>query len=74
MIESHPFVLKSFLIKERLSQDEGFNNISIALIKDYKLEVFEYYSESKGVTKYRYQLLDSSNNFIAHWDNAPTSY
>lgn len=71
MIQSHPFVIASKLIKERLSQDEGFNKISITLIKNYKLEVFEYYNETKGVTKYRYQLLDNNNVFIARWDNAP---
>ena len=70
MIENHPFVIKTELIKERLSQDEGYNQISISLIRNYKLEVFEYYNESKGVTKYRYQLLDNKNSFVARWDNA----
>ncbi len=71
IIENHPFVIKSDLIKERLSQDEGYNQVSITLIRNYKLEVFEYYIESKGVIKYRYQLLDSKKRFVARWDNAP---
>ena len=49
IIENHPFVIKSDLIKERLSQDEGYNQVSITLIRNYKLEVFEYYIESKGI-------------------------
>ena len=58
-------------MKERISLDEGFNQISIELINNFKLEVFEYFDNIKGVVKYRYQLLDSADSFISRWDNSP---
>lgn len=70
-ILNNPFVLNLVLQKERVTQEEGFNKISVELVKNYRLEVFEYFHFSKGVTKYRYQLLDGSGTFIARWDNAP---
>ena len=64
-ILKHPFVMNLVIQKERVTQEEGFNKISIKLLKNYRLEVFEYFHFIKGVIKYRYQLLDGSGNFIA---------
>ncbi|MFX1512168.1 MAG: DUF6516 family protein [Promethearchaeota archaeon] len=71
LVQAHPYVLDLTLNRERVSQDEGFNQLSVELVKNHRLEVFEYYGVKNGLIKYRYQLLDSKNNLIARWDNAP---
>ena len=70
LINNHPFVQNYNVIKERISIDEGFSQISIRLVNDFRFEVFEYYDSIKGVTKYRYQLLDTKDSLVSRWDNS----
>ena len=58
LISSNPFVQDSRVIRERIGSVEGFIQITVRLIKEHSLEVFEYYTVAEGVTKYRYNLIN----------------
>ena len=71
LIESDPRILSFKIIRERFSLEKGFIQISAQLLKNLRLEIFEYYSISKGLIDYRYQLMHPNNQIIARWDIAP---
>ncbi len=71
ILNSDPLVENIDVIRERIGNVEGFIQIKINLIHSKKLALFEYYSLAKGLTTYRYQLMDEKNNLIIRWDSAP---
>jgi hypothetical protein len=71
LISSNPFVQDSRVIRERIGSVEGFIQITVRLIKEHSLDVFEYYTVAEGVTKYRYNLMNDQKEVIVRWDNAP---
>ncbi|MHA1855111.1 MAG: toxin-antitoxin system TumE family protein [Promethearchaeota archaeon] len=71
LLINDPLVENINVIRERIGYIEGFIQIKINLIHSKKLAIFEYYSLKKGITNYRYQLMDENNNLIIRWDSAP---
>ena len=71
LLINDPLVENINVIRERIGNVEGFIQIKINLIHSKKLAIFEYYSLEKGLTTYRYQLMDEKNNLIIRWDSAP---
>ena len=71
LLESDPRVIFLKIQRERASSESGFIQISIKLINEKRLEIFEYYSVSQGTKSYRYQIMDKNNQLIARWATAP---
>ncbi len=71
LLINDPLVENINVIRERIGNIEGFIQININLIHSKILAIFEYYSLEKGLTTYRYQLMDENNNLIIRWDSAP---
>ena len=71
LLTSDPLVLKVEINRSRFGLDKGFFQINVQLIRGARLAIFEFYSISKGLETYRYQLMDNNNANIARWDSAP---
>ena len=67
----NPILLKFDVLRERITNTEGFIEIDSELKHGFRFIFFEYYSVKEGVINYRYQLLDKNHESIVRWDNAP---
>ena len=70
-LKRNPIILDFKIVRERIASTEGFIEINANLQHGYRFILFEYYSITDGVLKYRYQLVSSQNQPIVRWDNAP---
>ena len=70
-LSTSPFVVNYAINRRRVGDVEGFIVIDVDLVHSYRLSIMEYFRILDGVTRYRYHLMDQSNNPILRWDNAP---
>ena len=71
LLESDSRIISLKVQRERYSMGKGFIQISVQLKNKKRLEIFEYFSTSKGLENYRYQLMTADHKLIARWDTAP---
>lgn len=58
----------------QIDEHEGYIRGTLHLYGGFSLHVAEYVfleDDCPKLAKYRYQLMDSQNIFVARWDNAP---
>lgn len=67
-------VVKYTMYKEQLSPNTGYIEGEIFFINNSRLAYFEFYNLAESsieCEKYRYQFMDSNNQLIFRYDNAP---
>ena len=67
-------VVKYTMYKEQLSPNSGYIEGEILFINNSRLAYFEFYNLTESrvdCEKYRYQYMDSDNQLIFRYDNAP---
>ena len=71
---NNSWVRNEELTFREIDEKEGYIRGTLALHGGYMLHVAEYVQIIQGhpeCIKYRYQLQDKKDNFLARWDNAP---
>ena len=72
-IVTSPIVSLYEIIKERVTDTDGYIRVQMTLVNGDYLEVSEYFERTLGGIKtvdYRYQWMDASKNLRCRWDNA----
>ena len=71
MLEIHPTVIDFKVVRERISESEGFLQVHATLIQNCILSAFEYFMKEQGIVRYNYQVMTQDKQLDARWDNVP---